>query len=235
MGTPEDIVTIEEAARILGVCHRMVHKLVRDRLLHPVPLPGPNKLKKYFRLADVAAYAETQTKKISLADVATMADRAYAVSCGNEKRITNLMRVLGLDSKVLETTEEAVVSLVLRMEDTTLSPPVPKAKDVMEWARTFLAVNEGYLNLVASYTASEEPWAPFMHLAQVLSEGMPTDALVADKELEEAYGYLEAGRRNLRHVGYFYIRERHGSKKADMLFPVEEDYATPVMTMLYAH
>lgn len=239
MGTPEDIITIEEAASILGVTTQMVHKLVSDGMLRAITgTEGEHlkkHLKKHFRQAEVAAYAEVRAKSLTLSEVAMMAQRAYAMSCSNERRLTNLTHALGLNSQVLETSEEAVVSLVIRMGDAEMmaTQTTPDPSELMEWARIFFAVTEGYLGLVASYTSNEEPWAPFLHLAQALV--VTPDLLKTSRELEEASSFFEAARRNLRHVAYFYVWERYGTKKANQAFDTKEDYATPILGLLFPH
>jgi hypothetical protein len=234
MGTPSDIITIDQAARILGVTVNMVRKLVADCVLRTVPVAVKGRPKKHFLRGEVNAYAEIRAKKLTLVDVMMTAERAYALSRSNEKRITQLMNVMGLNDKVLETTEEAVVSLVLQATDAEMQAKEerPSVATLMHWAKTLYAVNEGYLDLVATHTVSVEPWAPFIHLAQALVDSLNTDDLRANKELEEAYSYIEAARRNLRHVAYFYLWEKRGSQKANKVFGVK-DYAAPILNTLF--
>jgi hypothetical protein len=226
-------VSYAEAAKLLGVQTAAVGYLVRSGIIRPIET-GHN-FKRRLLVREVAALAEVRGKKLTLPEVAGLALRAYALSKGNDQVIQELCHLLGVNHHALETTQEAVLALYLRARDTLTDLEQPDAEQVLEWARIFLAMNEGYLKLTEDHTANETPWQPFLAAAQKLSEEAPRHLFGARKELESAYGYLEAARRHLRHLAYFYVRDKSGARTANKAFDMQGDYSAPIVSLLFPH
>ena len=74
-----------------------------------------------------------------------------------------------------------------------------------------------------------ETWQAFVTLAEKLCEQAPRGMFNFHKDLESAYGFLEAGRRNMLSCAFFFVRNRHGHQAAVDLFPdrrksLDEDF-----------
>jgi DNA-binding transcriptional MerR regulator len=235
MGTPDEVIPIEAAAKILDVGVDEMHYLTDQGYIKSVALTGVTR--KHYHTSDVAALAEARAKRLSLNDVAAMAQKAYAISRANEQKLKNVLHFLGLDVRALGTDEEDVKSFVLQAKDALADVPAKcvEARWVYEWARQIYAVNEGYLRLIAGYIDTEEPWKNFMALLRRMMELAPLNLFGANKELESAYGYLEAAARSLRHAAYFYVRDQYGVRTADKSFDIAEDYTAPILRILFPH
>lgn len=236
MGTPADIIPAKTAAKMLGVTRSTVQWMMRQGMLTAVPHPKSRPQERYFRVHDVAALVEARSKPRGRA--AVLAEQAIMLSKSNARRLDEICHVLGLDVAVLETSEEAIVALYLKAEEMQLLGERDRIrenpKEILEWARAIYAIDESYLKLVHHFTAIEEPWDVFLSLAQRLSEEAPFARFALHKDLEHAYGYLEAARRNIRHVAFFYSRQKTTRIK-DARFDKEEDYAEPILRLLFPH
>lgn len=227
----EQYVSIAEAARMLGYTVDTLHAYHRRGILEAVyPTPGGGK---HFRAHDLSAFAEAKERKVNLASVAEMAMQAYVISRANEKRLADLYDAIGLDIPELGVTEEEVVSLYLRAETAKRMPPREDAAVIREWARSFYAMNESYLELVSQYAATDEPWKLFLDLGRELLVNAPRDSFLLNPTLQSAYGYLRISFNNLRSVSYFFCRSRHGSKTADELFDGPRDAISNVCRLLF--
>jgi hypothetical protein len=110
----------------------------------------------------------------------------------------------------------------------------PTSDELVFWARTLHAVDEEYLDRVRTVTEDEQPWQKLMSAAQELCRRAPTGKFEADRELAQACGYVEAARRNLRNVCYFYVRTRRGARKAELAFPnARQDVHERVLSLVY--
>lgn len=235
MGTPADTIPFKTAAKMLGVTPGTIYRMVQQGALTAVPRAGGRIREQHFRTHDVAALAEARSKPRKPA--ALLAEQAIALSKSNARRLDELCRVLGLDVAVLETSEEAIVALYLKAEEMQLGERMrvrENPKEILEWARAIYAIDENYLSLVHHFTAIEEPWDVFLRLAQRLCEEAPHERFALHKELEHAYGYLEAARRSIRHVAFFYNRQKTTRIK-DARFDEKEDYAEPIIRLLFPH
>lgn len=233
--TPEDCVTVEEAAKLLSVNLRTLRKMISDGTLLPVFQGRKIRGGTYLRRIEVVALVDLRSQNVDLASVASMAMRALAVSKSNERRLNHLDDLLMLRTKTLETTESEVISRYIEAQDLVdqeLSQ-LP-ADEVRRWANFFYAMDESYLRMIAHYTTTEEPWEPYMSLAQKFSERAPRSLFGMNKDLETAYGYLEAGRRHLRTIAYFYFRAKNGGATANAVFAeMDMSFDAEIARLLY--
>lgn len=220
---PPGTLSTFEVAKILKVSVGTVHNMTRQGALHPTRIPSPKgtgkKVPRYF-LPDVIAASEARTKEYDLPTVASFALRALAYAEAAQRDLAQLKSLLGLDHTVLATDEESCIELYLKTQERLRTMDVlPPVKEVFFWAKTFMAITESYLRVAEEHTADPNGWKLFYDLAQRMSESAPRAQFEMNKNLESAYGFLEAGRRNLRTASYFFVRTRRGEAAAVRLFP----------------
>ena len=210
--------SVQEAARILKVEPRTLRRMVHRGLIRPVSQGSANRLR--FHLSDIAAASRIRNARIELHQVSNVAHRALAMAEMTERRLEELYTLLGIGYTVLSTDPDSVTALyteaayVLEAKEPELS-----VEDVRHWARTFLAMTEAYLRFTEDSIGSAEVWQVFVNLAEKLCERAPRGMFNFHKDLEAAYGFLEAGRRNVSACAFFFVRNRHGHNIALSLFP----------------
>lgn len=210
--------SVPEAARLLKVETRTLHQMVRRGLIRPVSKGAANRLR--FHLSDVAAASRIRNARLELHLVSNVAHQALALAEMNERRLDELYALLGIGYAVLPTDPEAVAQLFTEAEHLLeYEKPELSVEEVRNWARTFLAMTESYLRLVEDALGRAEPWQVFIDLSEKLCEQAPTGQFNFHKDVESAYGFLEAGRRNVFTCSFFFVRNRHGHTVAVELFP----------------
>jgi len=229
----EDLLTVQQVARMLGVTTDMVQKLVRQGLLKP-QYQGSITAPRLYREADVAALVEAREAKLDLTTVAAMARQAHTASRSLERVVKQLLELLGADVPLLSLEKEDVLSLCAKVDDALEEEFLPEAREVLSWAKVFYAIGEEYFGLVESHLGEKEPWKRFLDLGQKLVREAPRKSFVIDKELEATYGYLEVARRNLRNAAFFYVANKHGQRLASGLFPeVKRDRHEDIITLAF--
>jgi hypothetical protein len=188
---------------------------------------------KHFPVNEVAALAEILGKKMDLPELAIIAMRALATAKANEQRLDDLLRIVGLKRKTLGTRPEEVASFYERARAELEVPRPLSIEELEDWAGSLYAIDETYLSLVREATASEEPWKPFLDLANRLANDRAYARIDAVPELRSIYDYLETARRNLRVVSYMFCRERIGANTADALFG-KADLPDRLLSMMFS-
>lgn len=215
IGPSEDLLTTQEAAKMLGVPIRALKTLIQKGVLEPEV--GDTK-KRGFRLSDLSALAQALSKKMDLSSIGHMALKALAIATRADRKINQLYEAVGFRVLDLPLEEASAVALYQRTQEALFQMEF-SPDEVTEWARVFLAMSEEYLKLLELYTESEEPWKVFMDLGAHLSEAAPVEKFTYRKDLEAAWGLLRVGRNHLRQVSYFYARQKLGARKAGQLLP----------------
>lgn len=231
MGTPGELVSWAQAAKMLRVGVQTVAKISNQGMLTPV-WKGR---KRFFHRVDVVALMQIFNGKTDFASVANLAMRAFLRAEQCEKKLTELLDILGFTSVPLDITEKGVTSLyaqalALREEQS----PVFIAAEIYMFAKRVLATTEEYFTLVEKITKDAEPWRAFLDACQQLLELAPREAMRLDHELTAAYGFLEAARKHIRCVAYFYVRRSHGAKAARDAFIGDGAYS-PLITTLFSN
>ena len=229
MGTPADMLTPGAAAKLLKVTTRTLNNYVSQGLLQAVY----EQRRCFFRRADVIALAEVFNEGNDLAAVATTAIRALIRAEQCEKRLNELLSLLGFTTVSLVTTEPGILELyhrAIRMHSN--EEPIVIAAQVFQFAKELLAFNEEYLRLVEHHTGDDEPWRVYLVACEKLTALTPFDRMVHDLELSTAYSYVVAARRHIRSVAYFYVRARHGAAVADEAF-IGANAFEPIITTLF--
>ncbi len=227
MGSREapEFVGVLEAARLLKCTKRAIHVYVRNGTLRPLRVEGGIR----FRATDLLGLQEARSRTdLTLLEVASIALQARAIARFNEQRLEELHLALGIPSTTLDRTPAGVVGLHAEAVRPLLAEDLRRHDFIYFWASSFVAMDEDYLALVARHVGSREPWRIFLDLASQLLAQSPDMATTAI-ELRQAFAALEAARRSLRHVAYFYCTRAESQETANQLFP---EKPSPVDTLL---
>ena len=227
----DDLVTAEEAAELLGVTPGHIKNIVYAGHLRPY-YRGGGRRRRLFKRAHLEGYLKAREKKWTTGEIACIAMQAMAEVKSLETEVRHITNHLGLRIQGLNMDELSVKETVAKVEYELEAPPRARsAIEIWEWAKMFYAIGEEYFEMVAQWTDLEEPWQPFVQLGWKLGKEAPP---LFDKEVEIAYGYLGMGRRVMRQSVYFYVRNRHGKRVSDKLFPeMGDDLVSPVIGMAY--
>lgn len=231
MGSTKTYLSPSEAAEILGVNVSQVHVLNRNGYLEAHYPEGRrnNLTSKRFIQQDVLELREMreQLKDARGKKLHQIAAQALLTSRRVERRLEELVRYLGLSEHVLSAEKEDIVGFFETAWDFFREPTICTSEEVSEWAKKLLGITEEYLALVAQHTKEEEPWAIFMHVAQLLTDMASPGT--------EARTYVDHARRNLRNVAYFYVRRVRGARIADQQFPGEKYSDRLVRALIPVH
>lgn len=222
MAKYDGLLSSEETAEMLDISTRQLNRLCHSQTLNAIFPNGKGmRSPRFFKESDVMAYLEIKDKKLDLPTLATLSRQAYVTSRAVERQLEQLMYYLGIDLPQLSHKRADVMRLYVQAEDALeIADRDIKPEKVLEWARVFYAVGEEYLWLIENLLEDPEPWKMLLELANDLYKNAPRTKFNNDKKLASAYGFLDAGRKNLRNVSYFYIRNNHGPRAASLAFPV---------------
>lgn len=216
------LLTPKEAAEILDISVRQLDRVCRSKALSPIyPEGGGLNASRFFDEDAVMAYLEIKDKKLDISQLAAITRQAYVISRATERKLEQVMHYLGLDLPHLSHKRADVLRLYVQVEDALeIADRDLKPEKILEWARIFYAIGEEYLWLIEEVVEDLEPWKVLLELANTLYKNAPREKFNNDKKLASAYGFLDAGRKNVRNVAYFYIRNKHGVQLASLAFPV---------------
>lgn len=229
MGRNPKLLTHVAAAKQLGVTPRWLSTLVRQGKLRPVQR-GRRVTDSLYDPADLRAILELRTRSMDLPSVAHLARQAAAVSTSVADRLAMLCQLLGLDSCRLSYEQESMFQLHARACDLLRSDASRVTADqVLEWASVLNSVDEAYLRLLEDVTDYASPWELYLQLANHL---LDQPSQLRDVSLPFAYSCLDAARKSLRHVAYFYVLTRRGQQVANNLF-IDKAVTDEVISQLY--
>jgi len=226
--TDDDLLTKKEAAEHLGVSNAIIRRLVSQGVLEVVQVRG----KQYFYLSDVNAAAHVLSRGINVVTANQNALRALAGISRLERRLNDIAFVFGTrydtpplnEDRVLKTWEKVHESLHLRFDALT-------ASEVMEWARFFYEIDTGFLFLASHVLETDEPWEPFVQLANLIRRNAPEYPL---PEVRVAYNYFAAAARFMENCAYLHCRQAKGPRKADRIFPtVDGDLVSSLLSLIH--
>jgi hypothetical protein len=214
MGRNVDLLSHDEASKILGISPRWLTGLVRQGAVAPA-VRGKIVRKSTYRATDIYALLRLRSQSLDLPTIANMAWQAQAVSRSAADKVGMLCKALGLGDAALARDEESMYQLWVRANAALNSGRSPATGALLEWAAVFNAIDEAYLSLIARATETGMPWDTYLRLANAL---MATGHGAQDTNLSYALACLDAARRNLRHVAYFYVLNTRGEGLANELF-----------------
>lgn len=218
----DGLITQTEAAEILGVTRRHLYNIVRQGRLFPVDT-GSRTSEMLFRVEEVYAMLELKTRRLDLADTTNLAVQAHALSRSTKRQLEKLCQLMGLETHKLDHHEDAMYSLYSRAVHAAAEPlENASGATISEWAASLNAIDESYLRLLEAYTLDQNPWAPFLALANSLMLLMP-ESVAGDLDLKFAYTCLDYARKHLRHVAYFYVHTKLGESVAKDTFGINVD------------
>jgi DNA-binding transcriptional MerR regulator len=204
---------------MLGVTAKHLRHMVRQGHIKPAAY-GRRIYDATYRVEEINALLELKLRRVDLATVASVATQAHALSSSTATKLDQLCRFLGLENNRLSTDEEDVFLLYMRVQE-ALKKNFHEARspELFEWAATINAIDEAYLDIVENFTLNKQPWSTYLDLANQLMDQRSAEA---DSNLNLAYTFLDTARKNLRHVAYFYVMKRQGSRLANDLFDPDE-------------
>ena len=210
----QDLVDTAEAAEMLGIGQRMFQIIVQGGAIAPYVKRGNQQL---FKVLDVQTLKELRKGDTSLSGLIVEARRSAIESRALRKELDLVKAYLGINFPMLSLEREEVVNLVLRVEDAVRTKNLLSRDELLEWARIFHGVTEAYLEAVALYVDTKEPWRGFVSLGWHLCTSQP-QGIRNDRELEGIYAMVHAGVRIMRQASYFYVIATHGRTIANSLF-----------------
>lgn len=236
MGRNSDLLTFTQTAAQLDVTPRHLGHMVRQGFIRPAKI-GRHRRDWLFRPEEVNGLLELRQKGGGLPKLATLAVQARALSLSNAAKLEKICAFLGLENNRLRTDEDSIFMLHLKAQETLKSDlSEAHAAAIMDWASTFNAFDEAYLQLVADFTNDGSPWEVYLELA---NKFMLQQSDKHETNLKFAYVCLDAARRHLRHVSYFYVMVKLGERVANETFvksAVDEEIIAqlhPVVTLTH--
>lgn len=211
-----------QVARTLMLPVKAINQMISQGILQPVTPEGK---KPMFHASDIAAVLSVIEDKVHLSKIWNHTLVAYERSARNERKIEEIVSLLGASEKTLPLEQEAIeklfdkISKLLGKDLHFLS-----AEEILEWARTFLAMDQHYLVTAAHFLQTKEPWHLPLLFGHRMLEHAPRDLYATRKDLEHVYSYFEWAFRSFKHEAYFYCRVLTGSaKSANLKFPDARD------------
>jgi len=226
------LIDAKEAAKLLEVGVQQVHRYTRKGILaayHPEgSKPGHPQL---YQLEEVLAWVRHRDEKLNIRKVYATAVRAEAIAQSNRREINRLRMCMGYNLIPVEYDEASVKELCLKAEYALENPPT-EVVEVVEWAKLFFGIHKEFFQLAELYTDNPQPWRSFLALGEVVQKNCPFSRMSYDKELEAAYGYFGAARRNLGFAIHLFITLREDLAAANKVFPEAE---TNIYERLISH
>jgi len=211
-----DYITAKEAARLLGITERHLHREVTKGVLRQ-HFPQGRKTP-YYDPDEVAVLSEMRARKLSLAEIAAIAQRTAIQQLRLEKLLQQVMKTVGADVPLLPVDRESIISLYLRAQDAQEQPHRHSVREVMEWAGIFSALGEEHLQAIETYFGVEEPWRIFQLLAMRMYTEYPNN-LQGDPGAQTVYRLLNVARDKMRRTMWSYVAINHNRTLANKLFP----------------
>lgn len=227
----EDLLDAVTVSELLGIDRHSIHKLQEKGFLLPVRIT-PRTVR--YRREDVLALVEARKLgEMDWGQTALAALQARAIARTTEKKVQQLFLMLGADTFCLGVEEDDVLQVYTKIcklhEDKKKNL---ETEEVLELVQIFMALNEDYFFLVKKITGDNSPWRTFLETAQLLCDSMPREEFHFDKEKEAAYGLLNAARKHLYHVCYFFIRKNEGQEVVEKEFPRVNRYDERIINYL---
>jgi hypothetical protein len=222
MGSAQELLTLAQAAKILGVTGQQVQNLCRNQQLD-AHYPRGKRGGQHFLAEDVYNLQELRALPGLQAKLPHLAMKAIMSSRRVEKQFKELCMYLGLDADVLRLEKEEVVSLYHQAEN-FLDQLGASEEDILRWARTILSITEEFLLLTEQHLGEDEPWRLYYEVYNKLSASCPPGTRLRI--------FVDHAKRNLRNVTYFYIRGIYGGRKASRAVP-REAYSRRVIQTLF--
>lgn len=217
------LINAEESAKRMGITTRAFNKRVHAGHVIPADFKGERNSAR-FREEEIFALRKAIDEKFDIPTLAGSTAVSYALARSTAERVDRLYELLGVNHQRLSYEQDDVRALYESAQHTAgQDTSGMEGIRIYEWSKKLNAVDEPYLDLTRRITGEAHPWEAFLRLAQKMMEKAPTHKYVSDKKLASAYGFLDAARRNLRYISYFFVRTYESKDEADRLFPNAAD------------
>ena len=229
MGRQDKLLTHSEAAVILGVSRRTLWRMVSKGFIFPAET-ADYRMEAKFREDEVYALVELRMRRLDMPSIAAMAMQAQASTRTVNDKLEQICALLGLQDQHLGTDEESIFTLYIRTRAALREDLLTwRTGAIMEWAATLNAIDETYLALVEHYTTGDSPWEFFLQLA---NEVMLCRVNATDPNTDFAFSCMDAARKNLRCIAYFYVLRKRGYNAACRTF-TKDEITNAVISQLY--
>jgi hypothetical protein len=208
IGTNEAAISVDAAAKILGVGRSQVYRTVRDGLLRRVSGLNCTLL---LSADEVQALADSRVQNITVPQLHKALIAEQSTRAGLERRLARLERTLLLRTPAFQHNEAEITELMDRVHNTLKEPP-SDVLEIVDWCAVFFSVHEETLHLIEVYTDDPEPWSALLSLAEKMYKYCAGHR--DDRDIKEAYTELSLARRSLRQAAFLYIRQSRGEAAA---------------------
>lgn len=214
------LISLKEAAELLGIGERTIHYHVRRGHLHPrYDKKQGLRSAMMFAREEIAAAAETWGEQPTFSGLMSRCVSAYALARSLESRVLRLEELIGAKYTSTPVDEEFVRSTYLAAKDDVKSPPTDPQR-IAFWSNLFMSFGEEFFDALEGYTSHEKSWEVFHDLSCAIAiESI--HVLKSDAEMTQVYQDFEVARRNLRQVLFFYLQSRFGTRNAVKMFEVD--------------
>jgi len=229
MGRQDKLLTHSEAAVILGISRRTLWRMVSKGFIFPAET-ADYRVEAKFREDEVYALVELRMRRLDMPSIAAMAMQAQASTRSVHDKLSQICELLGLHDRGPGADEESIFTLYARTRAALREDlRTWKTGAIMEWAATLNSIDEAYLALVEHYTTGDSPWEFFLQLA---NEMMLCRVNATDPNTDFAFSCMDAARKNLRCVAYFYVLRKRGYTAACRTF-TKDEVTNAVVAQLY--
>ena len=226
MGSESVFVTVPEAASILGVTSSRVHVFGQSGYLEEHYPEGRRPEKKRFLREDVLNLKELreQVKGSRALKIPQVAMKAYLSAKRTERRLEELLRYLGINTRTLPEDPDQIRAFYLYFEHFSKAAPNLSPEEILDKARDLQGITEEYLELTVSITGRKDAWEVFAKSAKILASKCSVGTVQRM--------FVDHARANLRNITYFYVRGSQGVRAAERMFP-KEGYVTELVHTMY--
>lgn len=212
----DELLTLKQAADHLNVTVAAIRGLIRQKALSRVRV----RQRSMVYLSDLNAAARALASGVNVVKANANALQALAEARRLERRMNDMMFVMGVGYELQHVDEETVLRKYNQASMAPESFPHITTPQIVEWARFFFTLDEVFFSIALNVIGDKEPWVPFIQLGVNLAVSRPEEC---DIEMRTAFEYLEAARRSARCAAYLVCRGHYGKTRADLSFPDTND------------
>lgn len=231
----EDLVSLAQAAHILGIGERQLQRMVKNGILKPHPTKSKSTIKnRLFRATDIAALQEIRARGSNPEAAFVEARQAAMETRAMRHELEQMRFVFGLNLPLIGTDRDTVIALLLKAEDALRGLATTDPEELLEWAQVLHSLTEAHFESITFHSSQKEPWRAFLNLGRKLLAAQDPLALRNNLDLYNIYRLLAAALRRLRITTYLHIRTLYGREYATKVLPdVEGDPHEDVISLSF--
>lgn len=211
-----EYIKASEAAQLLCITERQLRREVTKGVIRQ-HFPKGRRIP-YYDPDEVAVLSEMRSRKMSLAEIAAIAQRTAIQQMRLEKLVQQILQATGADIPLIPVDRESVVALYLKAQDAQEQKRRHSVQEVAEWAGIFSSLGEEHFVAIETYFGVEEPWKVFNLLSRRLYVEYPL-ALQDDPGALTVFRLLNVSRDRMRRTMWAYVATTHSRTLANKLFP----------------